>query len=264
MTSWAALDAELDRWAEAGRRATLWWRDDDAVAATPQLERLLLTARRRDGEPVPLCLAVIPAAADSGLAATVAAQKRLSVLQHGFAHRNHAPPGEKKAELGAHRPVAAILDELSAGRDRLRQMFAAAFLPVLVPPWNRMASPVRDGLGRIGLRGYSAYGARAPGERGVVNAHVDIVAWHQGRGFLGGPAALGLLIGHLSARREGRADAEEPTGLLTHHLVHDEGCWEFLTDLLHLLEGRREVRWLAGADIFGQTGAVAPATSMSA
>ena len=29
---WPDLTAELDRWGEAGRTATLWWRDDDATA----------------------------------------------------------------------------------------------------------------------------------------------------------------------------------------------------------------------------------------
>src|SRR5204863_8867722 len=53
---WPDLVAELDRWGEAGRVAPLWWRDDDAVTATPQLSALL----RLSGE-VPLALAAIPA-----------------------------------------------------------------------------------------------------------------------------------------------------------------------------------------------------------
>ncbi|MEK9660397.1 MAG: hypothetical protein VW644_01455, partial [Alphaproteobacteria bacterium] len=42
---WDALAAELDVWAAAGRTATLWWRDDDADAASPALERLLALQR---------------------------------------------------------------------------------------------------------------------------------------------------------------------------------------------------------------------------
>ena len=30
MADWTDLTEELDRWALAGRRATFWWRDDDA------------------------------------------------------------------------------------------------------------------------------------------------------------------------------------------------------------------------------------------
>ena len=41
MGEWSDLEAELEAWRCRGRRATFWWRDDDAVEATPALERLL-------------------------------------------------------------------------------------------------------------------------------------------------------------------------------------------------------------------------------
>lgn len=258
MSDWPALDAELDRWGKAGRVATLWWRDDDAVAATPALARLLRTARLPDGLPVPVCLAVIPAQADGTLAKTVAQHPEVAILQHGFAHRNHAPANEKKMELGAHRPAASVLRELAEGRQRLHQLFGISFLPVLVPPWNRIAAAVRDGAPGVGLTHLSTYGSRAAGDRSAVNTHVDIIDWHGGRGFAGAAVALGLLTDHLAARREKRADPAEPTGLLTHHLVQDEACWGFLTELIYRLSRRPEVRWLAGTDIFGQTATVAP------
>ena len=258
MSDWQTLAAELDRWAQAGRAATLWWRDDDAVAATPALDRLLQAARQPEGSTVPICLAVIPAEADGTLADLAARNSHLSILQHGFAHRNHAPAREKKAELGAHRPPAVILKELAEGRQRLRQLFRDSFLPVLVPPWNRIEPAVRGGLAGIGLTYTSIYGPRAPGDRTSVNTHVDIIDWHHGRGFIGEEAALRLLTGHLAARREERADPAEPTGFLTHHLVQDEACWNFLRELVYRLSRRPEVRWLAGTDIFSQTAPVAP------
>ena len=58
--SWSALDEELARWRDTERAADFWWRDDDATALTPALERLLALSRRSD---VPLALAVIPLAA---------------------------------------------------------------------------------------------------------------------------------------------------------------------------------------------------------
>jgi len=258
MSDWPALDAEVDRWAKAERTVILWWRDDDAIAATPALERLLRTARQPDRAAVPICLAVIPAQADGSLAKTGAQNPQVSILQHGFAHRNHAPTNEKKLELGAHRPAAIVLRELAEGRQRLQQLFGSRFLPVLVPPWNRFAPAVRDGLPGIGLTSISTYGPRTAGDRSAVNTHVDIIDWHGSRGFAGEAAALRLLTGHLAARREARADPAEPTGLLTHHLVQDEACWGFLTELVYRLSRRPEVRWLAGTDIFGQTAAVAP------
>jgi hypothetical protein len=262
MSDWRALESELDRWAQSGRDATLWWRDDDAVASTPALDRLLQTARQPNGSPVPLCLAVIPAQADGTLAACAAEHPQLSILQHGFAHRNHAPPDEKKAELGGHRPATAILDELANGRQRLQALFGDRFLPVLVPPWNRMAPAVRDGLFGIGLMNYSVYGPRAPEDGAATNTHADIIDWHHGRGFVGTAAALRLVTGHLAARREGRADPNEPTGLLTHHLVQDEAGWSFLTELVYRLNRQGAARWLAGTAIFGQTASVAPKRSI--
>lgn len=262
MSDWHGLKVELERWTQSGRIATLWWRDDDAVASTPALDRLLTVARQPNGTPVPLCLAAIPAQADGTLAARAAENPYLSILQHGFAHRNHAPPDEKKAELGDHRPAKAVLAELADGRQRLQALFGDRFLPVLVPPWNRMAPAVRDGLPGIGLQNYSVYGPRAPDDGSATNTHADIIDWHHGRGFVGTAAALRLIAGHLAARREGRADADEPTGLLTHHLVQDEAGWSFLTELVYRLSRQPGARWLAGTTIFGQTASVAPKRSI--
>ena len=38
---WAPLRAELALWRAAGRAPAFWWRDDDAVAETADLHRLL-------------------------------------------------------------------------------------------------------------------------------------------------------------------------------------------------------------------------------
>lgn len=234
MTEWADLIAELDAWRDAGRRATFWWRDDDAVEPTPALERLLDLAGRHD---TPLMLAVIPARARAALVSRLAAAGPGAVpVQHGFAHLNHAPAGEKKWELGAHRPPAVVLEELARGRAQMEALFADAWLNVMVPPYNRIAPEVAAALGRLGYRGLSADGARAAAlaAPGViqVNTHADIMRWDQPRGFLGTAPSIARVLSHLRARRLGEADAAEPTGLLTHHLAHDEGCWAFLEHFL--------------------------------
>ena len=41
MSGWQALADEAARWRDAGRTAELWWRDDDAIDATPLLDRLV-------------------------------------------------------------------------------------------------------------------------------------------------------------------------------------------------------------------------------
>src|SRR5271155_5313241 len=100
---WPDLAEELEHWGEAGRVATLWWRDDDAAVASAQLDRLLALAHG-----VPIALAVIPALADIGLAArlTPPAGSAVAVLQHGWYHTNHAD-GRRKSEFPPERPAAA-------------------------------------------------------------------------------------------------------------------------------------------------------------
>jgi hypothetical protein len=233
----------------------LWWRDDDAIAATPALARLLETAR------VPLALAVIPALLEPSLPAALQDRPDVAVLQHGFRHRNHEPAGSKKAELGASRAPDVLAAELAAGRQSLQQAFGARALPVLTPPWNRIAPAHLTALPSWGYCGLSTYlarpTARPAGGLLQVNTHVDVIDWHGSRGFVGEGAALALLIGHLRARRLGLADIDEPTGLLTHHLVHDAATWDFLGRLQDWLSGRAMIRWLSTGEVFAGSGMAA-------
>ena len=111
----------------------------------------------------------------------------------------------------------------------------------------------------LGLTGLSTYGPRltAAPVAGLVqaNTHVDIMRWDAPRGFLGETEALGLLCDHLRARRdaaEGVAvDPSEPTGLLTHHLQHDEAAWSFLARLVPLLGRHAATRAMTAAEVFG-------------
>jgi hypothetical protein len=61
---------------------------------------------------------------------------------------------------------------------------------------------------------------------------------------------LGRLVEHLAARRDGRVDADEPTGLLTHHLIADAETEAFLQRLLAVTRGHRAARWLAAGEVF--------------
>jgi hypothetical protein len=245
---WSDLEHELDLWRAAGRTATLWWRDDDAVRPTPALDRLLALAAG-----LPLALAVIPEPAAGVLAERLAGCSGVHVLQHGWRHANHAPPDEKKAELGPHRPPLAMLDELVAGRQRLGLLFGARALAVLTPPWNRMSAALVPLLHGAGYGGLSMAGARreaepSPGLR-QVNTHADLVAWRS-RGFIGSAPALGLVIAHLAGRRTGTVDADEPTGLLTHHLVMDDAGAAFVAQLIDVTRRHKAVRWLGAAEAF--------------
>jgi hypothetical protein len=246
--TWADLGTELGAWAEAGRPATLWWRDDDATRPGPALDRLLaLTAAAR----VPLALAVIPAFAEPALRGRLDDAGHTHVLVHGLAHANHAPEGEKKQELGPHRPIRMVLDDASAGLARLRAF--RRLCPVLTPPWNRIADAATGGLAARGFRGLSAYGPRTTTTVDgvtVVNTHVDLIDWKNGRRFVGETRALGRLVSHLRDRRTGRVDTDEATGLLSHHAVHDAETWAFCARLTDRLGDDAAVAWRAAPTLF--------------
>jgi len=256
MTGWDTLARELNAWGEAGEVATLWWRDDDAVADTPALRRLLTLAAAPGphAAPTPLNLAVIPLAAQPTLSVLLAEAANVTVLQHGYAHANHAPAGAKKAEFPRGRPVPDMLAELRAGRARLRDLFGATALPVFVPPWNRIDPTLVERLPDVDITGLSIYGPRAmaptPPPIVYVNAHVDLVDWHGGRGFVGAEPALKLAVDHLASRRQNRVDHDEATGLLTHHLVHDDAAWDFIGSFVRVIDAHGAARWLSGPDLF--------------
>lgn len=255
MTDWIDLDRELDAWGKTGMIATLWWRDDDAVTTTPALHRLLELAETAGAASLPLALAVIPALADDGLPRSLSAARGAVAVQHGYAHANQAAEGAKKTEYPAGRARPEAWSELRSGLHRLQALFGPQAIPVLVPPWNRIDPELCDGLADIGMRGLSTFGPRNAATVGsgvaVINTHIDVMNWKGQRGFLGTERCLDLAIGHLAARRVGRVDATEATGLLTHHLVHDEPTWSFLREFLQRTNGHPAARWLDARPLFG-------------
>ena len=247
--AWDVLRTELDAWTELDRTATFWIRDDDAQIPTPLLERLLALGKRYA---VPLGLAVIPDGCEPILSTALERYEWLSVLQHGYAHNNHAPPGEKKAEYGDHRSASAMLAELSHGRQILAALFPDHFLPVLVPPWNRIGESLTDLLPSTGFEGLSTYQPRISREpvEGLIqsNCHADLIGWHGSRSFIGERTVLEQITGHLRRRRQQEVD-DEPTGVLTHHRDHDEACWQFLEKLLERTGGHSAVQWLSVSEV---------------
>ena len=134
-------------------------------------------------------------------------------------------------------------------RDRL--------LAVMVPPWNRIAPQLVPMLPELRFAGLSTFGPRERAEavRGLqqVNSHIDVIDWGGTRGFVGGQAALYQAVSHLSRRRAGQADPAEPTGLLTHHLAHDEATWDFVAAFLDRVGNHEAARWLSAREAFGMT-----------
>jgi hypothetical protein len=133
LSGFAGLTAALDRLTDTGRTTLFWWRDDDAVAASPALDRLLNLAR---SHAAPLALAVIPARLEPSLAQRLTALEhdqwpagRLALLQHGYSHTNNAPDGEKKCELGPHRPLPLTQGDLATGWAQLEMLAATGIGP---------------------------------------------------------------------------------------------------------------------------------------
>jgi len=252
--AWRWLAGELDRWREAGLQARFWWRDDDASAPGDSLQRLLELSA---GSRVPLALAVIPARLHEDLPARLKACEKVSVLQHGWAHRSHAAPGERKLELGGDRDRVHILGELKQGYELLHERFGKQFVPVLVPPWNRIDPDLLERLPATGLRGISTMKARrqaqpVPGLQ-QVNAHLDPVHWRYRHGFIGIYPAIAILIQHLVAKRTGYRDAGEPTGLLTHHLEQNDAVWDFCAELLEFINLHPAACWTDAPSLWDST-----------
>jgi predicted glycosyltransferase len=151
------LRVALDRLDAAGKRITVWWRDDDAIDATPQLDTLLSLSEELR---LPLALAVIPAAVQPALADALDRVPGVEVLQHGWSHANHAPAGAKKRELGD-TPLPLLLTELATGHRRLSRQFGPRFVPILVPPWNMIDPRLVPHLAEEGFIGLSVFGPAA-------------------------------------------------------------------------------------------------------
>lgn len=221
--SWIArlrLEAELARWASAGRRPALWWRDDDARAATPALERLLAV---RGG--LPLALAVIPDGDLRGLAAGLTGQKDVIVGQHGSHHRNHRTSGPA-GEYALDACPDIMAQQIEAGR---RAMGEAGIRPAFyTPPWNRLDGPLPGVLVDLGFTLLSAWPGEEGGHAGLFrrDAELDLLRWKGRARFRGAGKLLEALRRKLEFRRVVGDDT--PIGLLTHHLDHDAAAWRFL------------------------------------
>jgi len=262
MTYWAELAEELDRWAAAGRSAPFWWRDDDATDVTLALDRLLSLSTAQD---VPLAIAVVPELATTALAERLRdLPSAITVLQHGCGHRDHsglsptAGQKRKKIELSGDRPADAVSRELRDGQEKLRRAFGDRFHSILVPPWNRIDPEILERLPDLGFEGLSTFGPLTAkdadgGNAGRLiqaNSTIDIMRWRPEREFRGEDALLDQILTDLCRKRQGPDSGAEPLGLMTHHLVHDEDCWTFVSQLLEETQAHRAARWLTADEVF--------------
>ncbi|MEE7490079.1 glycosyltransferase [Methylobacterium oryzae] len=245
-----AVHRALDSVASRGLRVPLFWRDDDAVAGDPDLDRLIGLAEHHG---VPLLLAAIPAGIDASLPRRLEAAAGVFVAVHGLAHHNHAPPGEKRAEFGAHRPLDTLVADAAAGLRIARQRLPeGSLLPVFVPPWNRVAPELAAALSDLGYRGLSAVpGPSIPVLRRL-DATLDPIDWRGSRSLRDPEALLRGLAADIAGA------PERPLGLLTHHRVHDGAVWDFVGALVANLLRHPAIQVLDLREHFG-----APAMDMA-
>lgn len=172
------------------------------------------------------------------------------MAQHGYAHVNHAKgSGDKGAwKLDWHRPLETVLSELALGHEKLAGLFGAdRFMPVMVPPWNRIGPTIIAELTGLGYSALSLCDARpapeaAPGLR-LVNSHCDPIRWKGGAPFTSTAKSVSFVTSHLAARRTGAVDAREPTGFLTRLIDHDGATWAFCEVLLTMLAAHPAVQF---------------------
>ena len=249
IAAWRKLDAALRSFKREGRAARLWWRDDDTEMVTRELERL---AERAEKYGIPLSLAVIPVGASKEVRTILVRGNSWTALVHGFAHKNYAPPGEKRAEFGDHRPLERMKGELRMGLDRLHALLPDHARAVLVPPWNRITPALLPLLGPMGFAGLSTLGPR-PRKTPIptLNSHVDIMNWRTRR-FAGTDTVLEKFIALLEAQRRAANDPGEPIGLLTHHRQHDRAAEQFLDRLVRHVARSEGARWLSLDEVLAE------------
>lgn len=239
----AAMMDALDNRAAASSPVNFWLRDDDAALPSASLERLL---ELTEAFSIPLTLAVIPAMTGNALAQRLADAEHVSVAVHGWSHTNHANDKEKKQELGSHRPASVVLAELQRGFATLQQLHPERFIPLLVPPWNRISGELVEQLGTLGFKGLSTYGNNTANMSVAdivqVNTQVDIIDW---KGHRGGRSAIELTSEIVDQLQQVRSSV----GVLTHHLDHDEAAWQFLEQLFRVTSAHSGARWLPVADL---------------
>ncbi|WP_313558272.1 polysaccharide deacetylase family protein [Agrobacterium cavarae] len=246
MTEKKLMDT-LDSFMSRGVVADLWLRDDDATEPSPALDRLLALS---DRYAVPMTLAVIPEPTGDALERRLENADKIDVAVHGWAHRNHARPEEKKRELGLHRPMDAVIGELRAGFEKLQTLYPSRFVPMLVPPWNRIDPDIVEGLPAIGYRALSVYGPEKTVPLFLLNTHVDIIDW---RGTRGGKDH-DLLFAETAERMVAAEQGARTTGILTHHLDHDETAWAFLDRLFALTANHPGCRWRCAGALVEEAG----------
>lgn len=231
------LEPELRLWKARGQAPVFWWRDDDARAPSPALDRLLALSHRFGA---PITIAAVPDGDIEALARTCGVADGVDLAIHGFRHENRAPAGQPSGEVNDEDLLADVMSELGTALEVFRR--AGVGPGLFVPPWNNAHPTLVKALGLQGLSLSGYGGVRDEGPPARLDAHLDVMRWKPRPRFRGALRFL-LRARRLLAERREQGLWREPLGLLTHHLDHDPSTWRFLEAFLavSMFVGRPEI-----------------------
>jgi hypothetical protein len=266
---WRAVVEELDEWLERGVVATFWIRDDDAVALTQPLDRLLSLANQFGVE---VALAVIPAKLTNPLSTfLLSGSVPLFPMCHGWRHVNYASP-LRPSEFGLQRPLARLIDDAKCAFEEFSRRFGSQSV-IFVPPFGQITRELIGELPALGFSGvsigpslaearYSRLCSRLSYSRPIwhrvkartfhYDVHLDPFDWVKNRAKSVSVISKEL-VGYLRARRAGFLDTSSPLGLLLHHLKFDEDTWRACSDLLEVLVNHPATAWPAFRTIVNES-----------
>lgn len=216
------------------RPIDIFVRDDDAGWNDAALGELVSIFRTLG---LPIDMAVIPAALDEQAAAhlksLVQKHPKAGVHQHGYAHLNHEPEGQRKCEFGTARQPARQLADLIAGRNRLIQMLGGIHIdPIFTPPWNRCSAELGSELHLHGFKMLSTDKFRCDVGKDIAQLPVTM-DWERARREGSVLNALAIAI----------ADSGQPVGIMLHHAVMDADSLSELASALDQMATSPHVRF---------------------
>jgi hypothetical protein len=256
---------ELDRWQANGLIAKFWWRDDDAQFDNDAFKRLTDLA---GSESLPLVLAVSPMLMPDRFVARLNGLRDVSVAAHGYRHINHAT-APLKGEFGPDRPLEVMRREIEELAGEFAVRFPDRGIAMFVPPWHGLDSRLISDLARVGFKVLSMFESRVSRGLGLAAAQLKTIGLalprrsiklrrrsierldcsvsllnYEGPNITGNPRSLEKVLRALWARRLGFLPVEQPIGILTHHLLHDEDAWAYLSQILMVTARHPATRYL--------------------
>jgi GR25 family glycosyltransferase involved in LPS biosynthesis len=239
-------DLIVSRSNRTGQSVKFWWRDDDAVARSNNLEYFLRFVRQNN---FPLAVSVIMGKCHKNLGETLCAEKNVDVLVHGWRHESAV-----EGKIGEFRDISLVQVEEIAKQalDTGYSVFGNSLVPVIVPPWNFLNIDQYAAFRKLGYLGVS----QAFGENKIfftddspfyrADIHVDLTKWDSQ------PSAkpIDLVCEEICGAIVN--DGIRCIGLLTHH--RNQAAIDILQKFAPILDHLRsmpEVKFLSARQLFG-------------